>query len=80
VAERLRRDPQAPTWRKAGEDEGLQVVGPQGLRVRRDNRARSSVLVPKIGWVWFKRSRALAGWKSYRITADRVAVGISRSP
>lgn len=25
----------------------------------------------KIGWVWFKRSRAFAGWKSYRITADR---------
>jgi putative transposase len=46
-------------------------VGPQGLRVRRDNRARSSVLVPKIGWVQFRRSRALAGWKSYRITADR---------
>jgi len=46
-------------------------VGPQGLRVRRDNRARSSVLVPKIGWVQFKHSRAFAGWKSYRITADR---------
>ena len=25
----------------------------------------------KIGWVWFKRSRGLAGWKSYRITLDR---------
>jgi putative transposase len=46
-------------------------VGRQGRRVRRDNRARSSVLVPKIGWVQFRRSRALAGWKSYRITADR---------
>jgi Helix-turn-helix domain len=34
-----------PTWRKAGEDEGLRIVGPQGLRVRRDNRARCSVLV-----------------------------------
>ena len=60
-----------PTWRKAGEHEGVQVVGPQGRRVRRDNRARSSVLVPKIGWVQFRRSRAFAGWKSYRITADR---------
>jgi transposase len=29
------------------------------------------VLVPKIGWVQFKRSRALAGWTSYRSTADR---------
>jgi putative transposase len=60
-----------PTWRKAGQDEGLRIVGPAGLRVRQDNRARSSVLVAKIGWVWFKRSRGLAGWKSYRITRDR---------
>jgi putative transposase len=60
-----------PRWRKAGEDEGLRIVGPQALRVRQDNRARSSVLVPKIGWVSFKRSRDLACWKSYRITADR---------
>jgi putative transposase len=60
-----------PRWRKAGEDEGLRIVGPQALRVRRDNRARSSVLVPKIGWVSFKRSRVLAEWKSYRITRDR---------
>jgi putative transposase len=60
-----------PTWRKAGEHEGLRIVGPQAVRVRRDNRARSSVLVPKVGWVSFKRSRALVGWKSYRITADR---------
>ena len=60
-----------PTWRRAGQHEGLRIVGPQALRVRQDNRARSSVLVPKIGWVWFKRSRALACWKSYRITRDR---------
>jgi putative transposase len=60
-----------PTWRKAGQHEGLRIVGPQALRVRRDNRARSSVLVPKIGWVSFKRSRDLADWKSYRITRDR---------
>jgi len=60
-----------PRWRKAGEDEGLRIVGPQALRVRQDNRARSSVLVPKVGWVSFKRSRALACWKSYRITRDR---------
>jgi transposase len=49
----------------------LRIVGPQGLRVRQDDRARSSVLVPKIGWVQFKRSRGLAGWKSYRISRDR---------
>jgi transposase len=60
-----------PKWRKAGEDEGLRIVGPQAVRVRQDNGARSSVLVPKIGWVSFKRSRALVDWKSYRITRDR---------
>ena len=60
-----------PTWRKAGEHEGLRIVGPRALRVRRDNRVRSSVLVPTIGWVQFKRNRAFAGWRSYRITADR---------
>ena len=60
-----------PRWRKAGEDEGLRIVGPQALRVRQDNRSRSSVLVPKIGWVPFKRSRAMVDWKSYRITCDR---------
>src|SRR5664280_2897641 len=60
-----------PRWRKAGEDEGLRIVGPQAVRVRRDNRARSSVLVPKIGWVQFKRSHTLTDWKSYRITRAR---------
>src|SRR5664280_3555322 len=34
-----------PRWRRAGEDEGLRIVGPAGLRVRQDNSARSSVLV-----------------------------------
>jgi putative transposase len=60
-----------PKWRKAGEDEGLRIVGLQAVRVRPDNRARSSVLVPKIGWVSFKRNRALARWKSYRISRER---------
>ena len=48
------------TWRKAGEHKGLQIVGAQALGVRRDNRARSRVMVPKVGWVQFKRSRAFA--------------------
>jgi transposase len=59
-----------PRWRSAGQDEGLRIVGPQALRVRQDNRARCSVLVPKVGWVSFKRSRALTDWKSYRTTGD----------
>jgi Helix-turn-helix domain len=29
-----------PRWRKAGEHEGLRIVGPVGLRVRQDNCAR----------------------------------------
>jgi len=42
-----------PKWRKAGEDEGLRIVGPQAVRVRQDNRARSSVLVgeDRLGFV-----------------------------
>jgi putative transposase len=60
-----------PTWRKAGQHEGLRVVGGQAMRVRQDNRTRCSVLVPKVGWVSFKRSRRMSAWKSYRITRDR---------
>ena len=60
-----------PTWRKRGQGEGFRVVGAQALRVRQDNRRWSSVLVPKVGWVKFKRSRDLPEWKSYRVTRDR---------
>ena len=60
-----------PTWRRRGRGEGFRVVGAQALRVRQDNGRWSSVLVPKVGWVRFNRSRALSGWKSYRVTRDR---------
>jgi len=60
-----------PTWRKRGQAEGFRVVGAQALRVRQDNRRWSSVLVPKVGWVRFKRSQTLPEWKSYRVTRDR---------
>ncbi|MHB8186074.1 MAG: RNA-guided endonuclease InsQ/TnpB family protein [Dermatophilaceae bacterium] len=60
-----------PTWRKRGTSEGLRIVGPQALRVRRDNGRWSSALVPKVGWVPFRRTRALVDWKSYRINRDR---------
>jgi putative transposase len=56
---------------QTGQVRGLRVVGPQALRVRRNNGRWSSVLVPKVGWVSFRRTRALAGWKSYRITRHR---------
>ena len=60
-----------PTWRKQGQGEGFRVVGPQALRVRHDNARWSAVLIPKVGWVRFRRSRALTAWKSYRIVRDR---------
>jgi transposase len=60
-----------PTWRKRGQNEGIRIVGAQALRVRRDNRRWSSVLIPKVGWVAFKRSRDLPDAKSYRVTRDR---------
>ena len=60
-----------PTWRKQGQHEGFRVVGAQALRVRQDNARWSSVLIPKVGWVRFRRSRAQPEWKSYRVTQDR---------
>src|SRR4051794_2158147 len=60
-----------PTWRRRGRSEGFRIVGAQALRVREDNRRWSSVLVPKVGWVAFKRSRDLPDFKSYRVTRDR---------
>jgi putative transposase len=60
-----------PRWRKRGQHEGFRIVGMQALRVRQDNRRWCSVLVPKVGWVAFKRSRALPDYKSYRVRRDR---------
>ncbi|GAB3275373.1 RNA-guided endonuclease InsQ/TnpB family protein [Kineosporia babensis] len=60
-----------PTWRKRGQHEGFRIVGAEAQRVRRDNGRWSAVNVPKVGWVRFKRSRALPDFKSYRVTRDR---------
>ncbi|MER7250291.1 transposase [Kribbella sp. NPDC000426] len=60
-----------PTWRKAGSHEGFRIVGSQATRWTHVNRRWSRVLVPKVGWVWFRRSRAVPQAKSYRITCDR---------
>jgi putative transposase len=57
-----------PTWRKQGQAEGFQIVGRPALRIRHESRRWSAVLVPKVGWVRFRRTRAFAGWKSYRVT------------
>ena len=60
-----------PTWRKAGVHEGFRIVGAQALRVEQLSRRWSRALIPKVGWVRFKRSRAVPAFKSYRISRDR---------
>ncbi len=47
---------------------GFRIVGAQALRVEQVNRRWSRVLVPKVGWVRFTRSRAIPGFKSYWVT------------
>lgn len=61
---------QRPTWRKRGRHEGFRIVGTQALRVRRVNRRWSQVLVPKVGWVRFRRSRPVPDARSYRVSRD----------
>ena len=60
-----------PTWRRKGVHEAFRVVGSQALRVRHDNHRWCAVLVPKVGWVKFKKSRDLPEAKSYRVIRDR---------
>jgi putative transposase len=60
-----------PTWRKQGQHEGFRVVNGHGIKIRQDNGKWSSVLIPKVGWVSFRRSRALPDTRSYRATRDR---------
>src|SRR5674536_309430 len=59
-----------PTWRQAGRHEGFRIVGGQAGRVRRLNRKWAEALVPKVGWVRFRLSRAIPDAKSYRVTRD----------
>lgn len=59
-----------PTWRKADRNEGFRIVGCAAQRVRKLNRRWSAVNVPKIGWVKFRRTRAVSEAKSYRVTRD----------
>jgi transposase len=60
-----------PTWRKAGSNEGFRIVGPQAGRVEQLSRKWARVLVPKVGWVRLRLSRATPDAKSYRVTRDR---------
>ncbi|RZU18646.1 transposase [Kribbella rubisoli] len=60
-----------PTWRKAGLHEGFRIVGAQAIRIEQVSRKWAQVLVPKVGWVRFRTSRAIPAAKSYRVTRDR---------
>jgi transposase len=59
-----------PSFRKRGQAEGFQIVG-KNARVEKLNRRWSQCWIPKVGWVRFRRSRAVPDAKSYRITLDR---------
>lgn len=59
-----------PTWRKKGLHEGFRIVGKDAARVRQGNAKWSSVNIPKVGWVHFRRSRSLPNAQSYRVTRD----------
>ena len=61
-----------PSWRKAGLNEGFRQVALKPDHVQRLNRRWAQVLVPKVGWVRFRWTRAVpADVKSYRVTMDR---------
>jgi transposase len=63
--------PSPPSWRKRGVNEGFRVVAVRPADIRRLNRKHGEVLVPKLGWVRFRWSRAAPDAKSYRVTRDR---------
>jgi putative transposase len=61
-----------PTWRKAGTHEGFRQVGVRRRHIKRLSRRYGQVWIPKVGWVRFRWTRAIADTvKSYRVTRDR---------
>ena len=64
----------APTGGRRGAKPGCtrgSASSAAGVRVVRLNRKWARVMVPKVGWVRFRLSRAVPDAKSYRITRDR---------
>lgn len=59
-----------PNWRKRGRHEGFRITNGHGVKVEQVNRRWSRVWIPKVGWVRFRRTRALPEAKSYRVTLD----------
>jgi transposase len=61
-----------PTWRRRGRGEGFRIVAAKPGDVRRLSRHVGEVKIPKVGWVRFRRSRAIPeAVKSFRVTRDR---------
>jgi putative transposase len=63
--------PSRPSWRKRDVSEGFRIVATGRQDVRRLNRRWAQVLIPKLGWVRFRRSRPAPDARSYRVTRDR---------
>ncbi len=77
------RSHQMPTFRKRGLNEGFRIVATGPKHVRQISRRWSEVKVPKIGWVRFRRTRAVGEFKSYRVTLDRAGrwhIGFTQIP
>jgi putative transposase len=60
-----------PTWRRKDRHEGFRVVAVKTGHVRRLNRRTGEVLIPKIGRVRFRWTRAVGDVASFRVTLDR---------
>jgi putative transposase len=71
AALRAQRRASPPGFRKRGVHEGFRIVDVEPQHVRRLNRRWGQVLVPKLGWVRFRWTRAVPKAKSYRVTRDR---------
>src|SRR4029453_4530590 len=63
--------PSPPSWRRRGHREGVRIVAVDPHDARRVSRGWGVVLVPKLGWVRFRWSRAVPAARSYRVTRDR---------
>lgn len=60
-----------PNWRRAGVHESFRIVGRQAGRIVQLSRRWAQILVPKVGWMRFRLSRAVPDAKSYRVARDR---------
>jgi len=59
-----------PTWRKKGQHEGFRVTDGHGIRVEQINRRWSQAWIPALGWIKFRRTRAVPDASSFRVTRD----------